>query len=314
MTLKSPRFACIDVGTNSIKLLIAERTELGIVRVFETSATTRIGEGMQPLAMRLREEPMRRSLEALTLFAEQILLYEVQTTAVVGTAALRDAENRDDFLQRVKMRCGLEIEVIPGEEEARLSYLAVRRDARWRSEPRLLVVDIGGGSTELIQGKIASEGIASRISINLGAVKLTERCFRSDPATVAQLDEANRVCAEAFDFATPVEHSDHTPFCVIGVGGTLSTLGGMSLRSSASLETLHGFTLSGDELDRLINELASRSILERMSLPGLDAKRADIILAGAIILSQALAHAGSDRLSVSSRGLRWGVLYDRFFG
>ena len=302
------------MGTNSIKLLIAEAGESGIERVFETSSTTRIGEGMLPQAMRLREEPMRRSLEALCLFGEQAKLYGAQGLAVVGTAALRDAENRDDFLQRAERRCGLAIEVIPGEEEARLSYLAVRRDERWRHEARLLVVDIGGGSSELIQGKIESERIDSRISINLGAVKLTERYLRSDPPTVAQLDEANRVCAEAFELADPVEHIAHTPFCLVGVGGTITTLGGMSLKNSVSAERLHGFTLTGDELDRIIEALASRSVQERTSLPGLDLKRADIILGGAILLSQALAHAGTDRISVSARGLRWGVLYDRYFG
>ena len=309
----SPRYACIDVGTNSIKLLIAEKNGDAIERVFESSQTTRIGEGMTPASMRLREEPMRRSIETLGLFMEQARLYQTREIYAVGTAALRDAENRDDFLQRATQRCGLRIEVIPGEEEARLSYLAVRRDAFWSEFSRLLVIDIGGGSTELIQGAIASERIANRISINLGAVKLTERFLTSDPPTIAQLTDANLAASEAFTLADPIEELSHTPFHVVGVGGTLTNLGSMSLRESVSGERLHGFSLTGDELDRLMGMLSTRSVAERLLIPGLDSKRADIILAGAILLSQALSHAQSDCVSISSRGLRWGVLYDRYF-
>ena len=118
MTHESPsRYACIDVGTNSIKILIAEKGEEAIERVFESSQTTRIGQGMTPNSMRLREEPMRRSLETLSLFMEQAKLFQTKEITAVGTAALRDAENRDDFLRRVSQRCGLKIEIIPGEEE-----------------------------------------------------------------------------------------------------------------------------------------------------------------------------------------------------
>ena len=111
---------------------------------------------------------------------------------------LRDAENRDDFLQRAQERLGLTIDVIPGEEEARLSYLAVRRDPQWRSQAHLRVIDIGGGSTEIIEGTPNGNDIASRISVNYGAVRLTEQFLRSDPPTVQQLEEANLAVMKAF--------------------------------------------------------------------------------------------------------------------
>src|SRR5262245_54306414 len=171
-------YAGIDIGTNSVKMVIADLSDGKAERVFEMSATTRIGEGMQAQGNRLREVPMRRTLDAIAIMVAKANEFKAQTAAV-ATAALRDAVNRDGFLRRVRERCGLELEVIPGEEEARLSYLAARRDPHWRHCPHLLVIDVGGGSTELIEGEVGTDRIASRISVNLGAVKLTETYLKS---------------------------------------------------------------------------------------------------------------------------------------
>ena len=153
---------------------------------------------MQALGNRLREDAMLRTLAALDQLAQAARAHKVRAVAAVGTAALRDAENRDDFLRRVRERCGFDIEVIPGEEEARLSYLAVRRDPQWRNVTCLRVIDIGGGSTEVIEGLAGTEQVASRISVNYGAVKLTETFLKSDPPTVTQLEQANKAVLDAF--------------------------------------------------------------------------------------------------------------------
>jgi exopolyphosphatase/guanosine-5'-triphosphate,3'-diphosphate pyrophosphatase len=258
---------------------------------------------------------MRRTLDALAEFVATAHAEGARAIVAVGTAALRDAENQDEFLRRAQERCGLTIEVIPGEEEARLSYLAVRRDPHWRDYARLLVVDIGGGSTELIRGEPHTARIAARTSVNLGAVKLTETYLRSDPPTVAQLTAANQAAAEGFDaFTLPSDFRAHGDegFRVVGVGGTLTNLGAMDRGGISPAEVLHGHTLTNDALEDQISRLASRTIEERKQIPGLDPRRADIILGGAILLSQALAHIGSESIDVSTRGLRWGVLYDRF--
>jgi len=307
------RCAGLDVGTNSVKLLLADLTADTAERVFDTSLNTRLGEGMHAYGGRLREAPMRRTLDALddlVAFARNNGATEI---AAVGTAALRDAENREEFLQRADERFGVEIEVIPGEEEARLSYLAVRRDPHWRHLPRLIVIDVGGGSTEVIQGEPHSDQIVARLSVNLGAVRLTETYLKSDPPTIAQLAEANRVAAEGFARVSfrggdPGEESFH----IVGVGGTLTNLGAMHLNGVRDLERLHGLTLRADDLESQIERLASRSVEQRKTLPGLDPRRADIILGGAILLSHALARIHSASVDVSTRGLRWGVLYDRF--
>lgn len=307
-------YAGIDVGTNSVKMVIADLADGKAERVYEMSATTRIGEGMQAQGNRLREIPMRRTLDAIEALVAKAKEYHAETAAV-ATAALRDAVNREEFLQRVRERCGLNLEVIPGEEEARLSYLAARRDPHWRTCPHLMVIDVGGGSTELIQGESGTERIASRISVNLGAVKLTETYLKSDPPTIAQLTAANQAaangCSQA-QFTEEVGRPGVEAFQVVGIGGTLTNLGAMDLGGSVEPERLHGHRLTADALEDLIEKLASRTVEDRKQIPGLDPRRADILLGGAILLSQALARIGSGAVDVSTRGLRWGLLYDRF--
>ncbi len=305
-------YACIDVGTNTVKMVIADLDGGGSVRVFEQSNNTRLGEGMQAQTIHLREIPMRRTLDAIVEFARIAQEHDVKDLAAVGTAALRDADNSPEFVERVKAACGVAIEVIPGEEEARLSYLAVRRDPHWRDKTQLIVIDIGGGSTEIIHGDPNSQGISARISLNVGAVKLTERFLRSDPPNITQLSDANRFVQEELARVENYPETESPP-TFVGVGGTLTNLAAMDNNGrTLAPEGLHGYVLSQDALENQISRLATLTIEQRKALPGLDPRRADIILGGAILLSQALARAGSSSVSVSTRGLRWGVLYDRF--
>ena len=301
--------ASVDVGTNSVKMTVADLSEGKSLHVYGTSAVTRIGEGMTADRPYLREAPMRRSLAALEGFSRTLAEMNVTRIAAVGTAALRDAENRDDFLKRVKERCGFEITVIPGEEEARLSYLAVRRDPVWQGEPNLRVIDIGGGSTEIIQGVTGGEGIASRISVNLGAVKLTEAALRSDPPSVSQLREANELAMNAVAAVQALPTEDQL---IVGVGGTMTNLAAMELGKRDPADAIHNFTLTQDAIEDRIAQLAGMTLAERAAIPGLDGRRADIILAGAILLSHTLSRLGAASLAVSTRGLRWGILYDKF--
>ena len=304
----APRFACIDVGTNSTKMLVAE---LGAkpAAVFQLSTVTRLGEGMRPGASFLREAPMRRTLAALAEMADAARQHNAVATVAVGTAALRDAENRDEFLRRAQAKTGVTVEIIPGAEEARLSYLAVRRDPIWYNETVLRVIDIGGGSTEIIQGEPGSENIKARISVNLGAVKLTESALRSDPVSVAQMAAANGDAQAQF---AAVEVYPEPGALLVGVGGTLTNLAAIRLGRIALPDELNGYRLSSEAVAVLVSRLADATLEERKAIPGLDPRRADIILAGAILLSQALARLGANEIAVSTRGLRWGVLFDRF--
>jgi exopolyphosphatase/guanosine-5'-triphosphate,3'-diphosphate pyrophosphatase len=302
-------YASIDVGTNTVKMAIGDLADGGAAAVFDRSASSRLGEGMSANGARLSETAMARTADAIADFAQEARAQQVLGLAAVGTAALRDAQNRDEFLARVMERCGVAIDVISGEEEARLSFLAVRRDPHWRGLPNLLVIDIGGGSSEIIQGEPGGDRIAQRRSVNLGAVKVTERYLLSDPPTAEQIDAAQQAVSGEFAAVAGRPEGD---WKLVGVGGTLTNLGSMDLGGWFGAEVLHGHALTAEALQRLIDILAVRTVAERRSIPGLDPARADIILGGAILAARAAERVGADRLDISTRGLRWGVLYDRF--
>lgn len=335
-------YAGIDVGTNSVKMIVADLSRGQALSVYDRTIITRLGEGMQALGGRLSLSAMNRTLDALAELVQAAQGFRVRGLAVVGTAALREAVNRDDFLERVQTRCGLDIEVIAGEEEARLSYLAVRRDPQWRDLPSLRVIDIGGGSTEIIEGVPDTDAVAARISVPYGAVRLTEAFLKSDPPTIAQLDQANRAVRDAFARIDSEAARDTLPFpgntlpalgntlpapndynsgrvfdpaasyTLVGVGGTVTNLGAMNQGGRDTAVTLHGHALTADRLGDHIDLLAQRTIEQRKTIAGLDPRRAGIILGGAILLAQALARLNAPSLLISTRGLRWGLLYDRF--
>jgi exopolyphosphatase/guanosine-5'-triphosphate,3'-diphosphate pyrophosphatase len=203
------------------------------------------------------------------------------------------------------------VEVITGEEEARLSFLAVSRDPRWREAGSLLVIDIGGGSTEVIVGNGAQGKILLRESLPIGAVRLTEATLLSDPPAVQHMASANRMAATALDgFEMRLNG------CVaVGVGGTLSTMGAVHLHiPTLDLERIHGTRLMLTDVEEQVARYAALTIEERKQIVGLEPSRADIILGGAIILCHILCKTHLDAVAVSCRGLRWGVLYDRFGG
>lgn len=302
-------YAGLDVGTNSTKLIVAELFPEPRGR-YEETIMTRLGEGMQASSPRLREVPMRRTLDAIQYLAEKAKEYGSIKIAAVGTAALRDAGNRDEFLHRVKERAGLDLEVIGGEEEARLSYLAGRLDPFWSQCDPLMVCDIGGGSSEVILGEPGSHEINSRLSVPLGAVRVTERFLKSDPPTIAQLAAAHKAAFTACQ-NLPVGPIGQEAV-LVGVGGTVTNLGAMDRADQKLAVELHGFQLRADRLEMLLERLATHSVAARREMPGLDPQRADIILGGALMLSQIMAHIGVSVVNVSTRGLKWGLLYDRF--
>jgi exopolyphosphatase/guanosine-5'-triphosphate,3'-diphosphate pyrophosphatase len=301
------RFASIDIGSNSVKLLIAERHVNGsFTPISETVYLSRLGEGFH--ACRLSEPAMRRTLDAVREFARLCMDFNVQGIAAIGTSALRGAANQQDFVYRAA-EAGIPIEPISGEEEARLSYLAVRRDPFWIAAPSLYVIDIGGGSTELIHGTGQAEAPDTRISLPLGAVRLTEAALRSDPPTVAQITHATELVDNAFLQLQLAPES----FTAVGVGGTLANMGAVKMGlAEKDVDRLHGSVLLAEEVEAQVKLFASRSVEERKQIPGLNPARADIILGGAIILNQALNRLGLTEISISCRGLRWGLLYDRF--
>jgi exopolyphosphatase/guanosine-5'-triphosphate,3'-diphosphate pyrophosphatase len=302
-----PRFGALDIGSNTVKLLVAERRDDGsFIPVYEEAHACRLGEGFAQ--KRLKGEAIERAISSLKYFSLQCRRFGTESVAAVGTSALRDATNASLFLAQAR-RLGFDIWVISGEEEARLSYNAVRKDPQWREAESLLIVDIGGGSTELAWGS-AVQDHPQRVSLQIGAVRLTERRLPGDPPDSAAVDSAR---GEARNMINDVQIPTN-PSAMVGVGGTCSNIGSVAACEAGTPERVHGRRLSLGEVDSQIDLYASLPTEHRKKIQGLDPSRADIILAGAIILSEAVNCAETGQVEISNRGLRWGLLYERYGG
>ncbi len=300
------RYAAIDVGTNSVKLHVGERLDDGEWRtVLDRSEITRLGEGIHEIG-RLGEEPTRRTIAAIAQLADEARREGAEAIVALGTAGLRQAANSDAFLEAVRERAGVELEVISGEEEARLSYLAAA-EALHLGEGRLGVFETGGGSSQFTFGE--GGHVEERFSLDLGAVPVTER-FGLDQA----VDEKTVAAARA-EIASQLGALDGRPPLEVlaGIGGAITNLAGVQL----GLERyepgrVRGLELEAAEVDRQIELYRTRDAEERRSIRGLQPKRAEVILAGACIVRTVLAELGRDSLTVSDQGLRHGVLFERF--
>jgi len=301
------RLAAIDIGTNSTKMTVADVSESGALTVVsEVSEVTRLGEGVDA-SKRLNEAAMERTLAAVTQYAADARSLGAEEVLGAGTSALRDAANGPDFLASAKLRAGVEIQIISGDREAQLAYAAVRSDASLGipADAILLVFDIGGGSTELILGN--QTGAGRHASLNVGAVRLTERFLHSDPPTAEEMQEATAFVRSAFQaFELP-----ETLPRIAGIGGTaLNIAAVMTGLLSPDPDAVHALTITHSAVAEARARFASVPVIERRKIPGLEPKRADIIVAGTLILDCLLTYFSADSFLLSARGLRYGLLAD----
>jgi len=298
------RVASIDIGTNTILLLIAKVESGKIHPLFEIETVARLGEGVQKDELLLREA-MERSLQTLAQYMRRCQEWGVQKIFAAGTSALREAKNSDDFLKLAKEKLDLSIEVISGEEEAQLSFLAVAEDLQER-EKSILVVDVGGGSTEFILGK--GDQIKQWISLPLGSVRFTEEFLRSDPV---QEEEWGAMERKIWEHLAAIPHSPE-PLSMVAVGGTATTLASVEqgLEDFVS-EKIHHFVLKRETLKNQILLYRSKTIEERKKIPGLPKARADVILAGGTILYLAMEELHCSSVLISCHGVRYGLLYKK---
>ncbi len=304
------RYAAIDIGTNSVLLLVAERDPGGVFQpILERAEITRLGRGVDR-THRLSERGIEDTLQVLASYVGQARALGVQKWVVSATSAARDAENGEEFLSRARERAGVRVRIISGDLEAQLVYSAVVADfGRRFPNQALVVIDIGGGSTEFIYGRAgAGREISFRRSYDVGSVRLTERYFNTDP--IRDQDRA-RVYSELRK--TFSELPPPGPSVVIGVAGTVTTLFAIQNRIEPyDPAKVHGGKLTLKQVGSLANRLCGIPLEERMRLPGLLPKRADVICAGALILETALEKLGAADCVVSDRGLRWGLLLEHF--
>lgn len=303
-----PRYATIDVGTNSVLLLVADRESDGRFHaVQERAEVTRLGRGVDQ-SRRLSPEGMETTLQVLTDFATEARNLGAEAIAVSATSAARDAQNGAEFLAAAQTRAGVTVEIIPGELEAQLSFTAAYADFGRTAGGPLVVVDIGGGSTEFIYGDLSGQ-VTFRHSFDVGSVRMTERYIRQDPPAAEDRARVEAHLRETFAALPPCPPGAQ----LVGIAGTVTTL--FTVRHAIEpydAERVHGGELSLAELDALVEQLCRQPLAERQSLPGLQPKRADVIPAGALVLRECLRALGMERCIVSDRGLRWGLLSHRF--
>lgn len=287
-------------------LLVAERDESGrFVAVEEQAEITRLGRGVDQ-SRRLAPEAIEATLAVVERFVSTARGLGVSDLAISATSAARDASNGADFLSEAKRRTGVGIEIISGEEEARLSFASAFSD--FGGEGPLAVVDIGGGSTEVILGDQAGH-ITYRHSFDIGSVRLTERHVKADPPSESELTAIDSAVArELAALPRPPEGTR-----VVGIAGTVTTVFSVARRLEPyDARVVQGATLDRREIEGAIATLAAVPLAARRTLPGLQPKRADVIIAGALVLRGVLDALGANQVTVSDRGLRWGLLADRF--
>lgn len=296
------RVASIDIGTNTILLLIAN-VERGVLKpLVEMETIIRLGEGLQKNGL-LSQEAMKRGLQTVSQYVEQCQAMGVQKIAAVGTSALREANNSKDFLNLIEEKTCLCVEVISGEEEARLSFLSVIRDMK-TTEKMILVVDVGGGSTEFILGK--GDQLIEWVSLPLGAVRFTESFLHSDPI---QKEEWDRMEKEIQKPLAALPHPEE-PFSMVAVGGTATTLASVEQGLDGFIfEKIHHFVLKKEALKNQLLHYRSKTINERKKISGLPPNRSDVILAGGTILYQAMEEVNCPSVLINCHGLRYGLLY-----
>jgi exopolyphosphatase/guanosine-5'-triphosphate,3'-diphosphate pyrophosphatase len=304
--LGARRYAVIDVGTNSVKFHIGERRADGSWRtVVDRSEITRLGEGLGE-AGELGDEPMRRTADVIADMVEEARRAGVAAIAAVGTAGLRMASNSRAFVEAVRERTGIEVEVIPGDEEARLAYLAAV-SSLGLTGGSLAVFDTGGGSSQFTFGRDGQ--VEEQFSVNVGAARFTEQ-FGLDRAVDEEAVDAARAAV-----AAELSRLDGwpSPDVLAGLGGAVTNLA--AVRHGLERydpDVIQGTVLEAAEIDRQIELYRARSADERRQIPGLQPKRAEVILAGALIVRTVCAKLAQTSLTVSDRGLRHGLLAERF--
>ena len=308
-------FATIDVGTNTTLLLVGRAARKnddaggagGVEVLAERAEITRLGRGIGTTGV-LGSPGLAATLDVLRDYA-RIAREHGAIIAAIGTEGLRRASNARDFLEPAREILGTDVEVIDGEREAALTFRAVAESfpAATAGDGTLVVVDIGGGSTEII---VAERGaVRLRTSLQIGSVRLTERHVHSDPPRAVELTAVRDEIAAALAPVAQLTTLAHAR--LVGVAGTVTSLAAMTQKlASYDPARVHGFSLTRAALDAEIAQLSQATQPEREKIPGLDPRRADVILAGALILQAIAARAGIPAILVSDRGIRWGLLYE----
>lgn len=312
------RRAVIDVGTNSVKLLVAEVAVREIRPLCEQSQQTRLGQGFY-VAHRLQPEAIANTAHAVARFAEEARQFKVEHLRVIATSAARDAVNPDELLAAIENAARVKVEIISGDQEADWAFHGVTTDPALASRP-LLLLDVGGGSSEFILGQGEQRHFCQ--SFRLGTVRLLETIPPDDPPTAAGLAETRRWLQDFIEtkirpvlqpaLQREIElNSTRSPVILVGTGGTTSIMARMEAQlDSFNRERIEAARLSLDRVRWHNENLWRMPLARRQEIVGLPSNRADVILAGTVIYETVMASLGFAELRVSTRGLRFAALLD----
>ena len=280
------RVAAVDVGTNSVRLLVAEREDEGLRPVERLMTITRLGAGVDATG-HLDDAALERTLSCLAGYAERWTELGAEKVRISATSAVRDAADRDRFFDGTQTRTGVPAEVLTGDQEARTAFLGAT--ASVGGEPPFLVLDIGGGSTEFILGSAGPEAMTSR---QLGCVRLTERAITSDPPSTHDLQTATAVIEAELDAVEELVPAGQAQ-TLIGVAGTVTTVAALHLGLAAyEAEAIHGTRVPAADVVRIADELAGMTTAQRRELGPMASGREDVIVAGALILRRVVERFG----------------------
>lgn len=297
------KVATIDIGTNTVLLLVAETRGDELVASEELAIITRLGEGVDKTRT-LAPAAVERTRAALAQCKEIVGRHHVERIGVVGTSALRDAGGSSVLFDEVHRMFGVPLAVIAGVREAKLAFAGATQGLALPQGDAAIVFDIGGGSTEIVAGTIGGESLDHDESFDIGSVRLTERLVCTDPPSVDDLQSLRETIARTLS-TLPRLPRTRAP---IGVAGTVTTLAAISRRMTTYAGSLvHGMQLTRHEVERVVAELAAMPLASREQVPGLEPKRADVIVAGGLIVLGILDALGAPELIVSDRGVRWGL-------
>jgi exopolyphosphatase / guanosine-5'-triphosphate,3'-diphosphate pyrophosphatase len=303
------RVAAVDCGTNTIRMVIAdldpatgEQHDLD-----RRSMIVRLGQGVDRTG-ELAPDALRRTLEVADEYAEAIDRSGVESVRVVGTSAARDARNGDEFRAGMRSRFGVPLEVVSGDEEARLAYAGATRgiSGHPRAQPPVLVVDVGGGSTELVMDL---DGTVTGQSLDIGSVRLTERFLASDPPSDDELECAVDAVGTAIEaVSVPIDRAGS----VVGVAGTVTTIAAMALGLTAYLSTeIHRSWLPRNRVLEVVDELTAMTVAERRRLGFMAPGRADVIAGGGLVVAGVLRRMDLPGLLVSESDILDGIAWSQ---
>lgn len=305
--MTSKRLAGIDIGTLTCRLLIADLPANNrLNELCSERRILRLGEGVDQ-SKRLKHEAVERVIHCLKDWRATIESYHVHAHVAVATSAVRDAANKQEFLNRVRSEAGFEVEILSGDEEARRTMLGIHSGLPGDIKD-VLALDIGGGSTEFI---LALQGQPPVVrSIDIGVVRLSERLLHHDPPTRQEIAEA-RAWIQRETTVVLAAMPQRTGLTLVGTAGTITSLAAMALQLPAyDAARIHNYRLALNTITDLEEHLLSRSKAARIGMPGLERNREDVIAAGAIILRTVMDILGERECLVSDRGLREGVLIE----